>query len=397
MKHITVVGASLAGLSAVRSLRAEGFEGEITVVGEELHRPYDRPPLSKAYLKGDVTADALELGDAEEYEALDIHWELGDRAVHLDCFNTSVILGNGRRIETDGVVVATGSTARRLPGTEGLAGVHTLRTLDDARSLRTELVSGVPRMVVIGAGFIGAEVAATAHHLGLDVTVVEALDTPLERQLGAEMGRLCASLHTDHGVRLLCGSGVAELESGGGRVTGVRLTDGRLLPADIVLVGVGARPVDDWLADSGVWVDNGVVCDAGGASSVPNVVAVGDVARRPHPFTGRHARIEHWSNATDSAATAARTLLTGESAVPRATPPSFWSDQYDVRIQLAGVVNPGAELELVEGSYESRSFAALYKEDGVPTAVLAMNRSKIFNRLRRTLVPATERIAPAAV
>ncbi|MGW2342695.1 NAD(P)/FAD-dependent oxidoreductase [Streptomyces sp. NPDC001661] len=397
MKHITVVGASLAGLSAVRSLRAEGYEGEITVVGEELHRPYDRPPLSKAYLKGDITADALELGDPEEYEALDIHWELGDRAVHLDCFNTSVILGNGRRIETDGVVVATGSTARRLPGTDGLAGVHTLRTLDDARSLRTELVSGVPRMVVIGAGFIGAEVAATAHHLGLDVTVVEALDTPLERQLGAEMGRLCASLHTDHGVRLLCGTGVAELESGGGRVTGVRLTDGRLLPADIVLVGVGARPVDDWLADSGVWVDNGVVCDAGGASSVPNVVAVGDVARRPHPFTGRHARIEHWSNATESAATAARTLLTGETAVPRATPPSFWSDQYDVRIQLAGVVNPGAELELVEGSYEDRSFAALYKEGGVPTAVLAMNRSKIFNRLRRTLVPATERITPAAV
>ncbi|MET8468154.1 FAD-dependent oxidoreductase [Streptomyces sp. NPDC006422] len=397
MKHITVVGASLAGLSAVRSLRAEGYDGGITVVGEEMHRPYDRPPLSKAFLKGDVTADALALGDTEEYEDLAVEWELGERAVHLDCFNTEVILGNGRRIETDGVVVATGSTARRLPGTEGTAGVHTLRTLDDAWALRTELVSGLSRMVVIGAGFIGAEVAATAHHLGLDVTVVEALDTPLERQLGAEMGRLCASLHTDHGVRLLCGTGVAGLETGGGRVTGVRLTDGRLLPADIVLVGVGARPVDDWLADSGVWVDNGVVCDAGGASSVPNVVAVGDVARRPHPFTGRHARIEHWSNATESAATAARTLLTGEPAIPRATPPSFWSDQYDVRIQLAGVVNPGAQLELVEGSYEDRSFAALYKEDGVPTAVLAMNRSKIFNRLRRTLVPATERIAPAAV
>ncbi|WP_063731677.1 NAD(P)/FAD-dependent oxidoreductase [Streptomyces sp. RTd22] len=384
MRSITVVGASLAGLSTVRALRTEGFDGDIVVVGEERHDPYDRPPLSKEFLKGDVGADALLLSDAEEYDELQAQWLLGERAVRLDTVARSVTLAGGREVRTDGIVVATGATPRTLPGTDGMAGVHTLRTLDDAQALRAALLNGLPKVVVIGAGFIGAEVASTAHRLGLDVTVVEALDVPLERQLGRDMGLVCSSLHTDHGVRLLCGTGVAGF-AGHDRVTGVQLEDGRLLPADVVVVGVGVRPATDWLAGSGVTVDDGVVCDAGCATSVPGVVAVGDVARCPHPFTGRHARIEHWSNATEQAKTAARTLLSGTSAPPPRTAPHFWSDQYRVRIQLAGHVVPGAEPEVVEGDVDSRSFAAVYRHEGAAVAVLSMNQPKLFNRLRRTL------------
>ncbi|KMS66157.1 pyridine nucleotide-disulfide oxidoreductase [Streptomyces viridochromogenes] len=387
MRTITVVGASLAGLSTVRALRAEGYDGGIVVVGEERHTPYDRPPLSKDFLKGDLDADALALGDADEYEDLDVRWLLGERAVRLDPADRSVVLAGGRQLRSDGVVVATGAGARMLPGTDGPAGVHTLRTLDDAQALRAELLDGLPRVVVIGAGFIGAEVASTAHRLGLQVTVVEALDVPLERQLGREMGLVCSSLHNDHGVRLLCGTGVAEL-IGEGRVTGVRLADGRVLPADIVVVGVGVRPHTDWLAGSGVRVDDGVVCDAGCSTTVPGVVAVGDVARCPNPFTGRHARIEHWSNATEQARTAARTLLSGVSAAAPPTAPYFWSDQYQVRIQVAGHVAPGAEPEVVEGDVDSRTFTAVYRREGAPVAVLSLNQPKFFNRLRRTLVPA---------
>ncbi|MEV5149723.1 FAD-dependent oxidoreductase [Streptomyces sp. NPDC052727] len=393
MRSITVVGASLAGLSTVRALRTAGYDGELIVVGEELHTPYDRPPLSKDFLKGDVDADALALGDPAEYAELDVQWLLGERARGLDTASRSVVLTGGRQVRTHGVVIATGASPRTLPGTKGLAGVHTLRTLDDARALRTELLDGLPRVVVIGAGFIGAEVASTAHRLGLQVTVVEAADLPLERQLGRQMARVCSSLHTDHGVRLLCGTGVAGLE-GDGRVTGVRLTDGRVLPADIVVVGVGVRPATDWLAGSGVPVDDGVVCDAGCATGVPGVVAVGDVARCPNPFTGRHARIEHWSNATEQAKTAARTLLDGVPAPAPLTAPYFWSDQYQVRIQLAGHVVPGAEPEVVDGDLDSRTFTAVYRRGDTPVAVLSLNQPKQFNRLRRTLTPAAAVAAP---
>ncbi|MFE1341177.1 NAD(P)/FAD-dependent oxidoreductase [Streptomyces sp. NPDC058733] len=389
---ITVVGASLAGLSTVRALRAEGYDGGIFVVGEERHLPYDRPPLSKDFLKGDIDADALALGDADEYDSLGVEWLLGERAVRLDPADCSLTLSGGRRLRTDGVVIATGASPRTLPGTDGLAGVHTLRTLDDARALRAELLDGLPRVVVIGAGFIGAEVASTAHRLGLHVTVVEALDVPLERQLGRTMGLVCASLHTDHGVRLLTGTGVAGL-TGTERVTGVRLADGRELPADIVVVGVGVRPATDWLAGSGVPVDDGVVCDAGCATGIPGVVAVGDVARCPHPFTGRHARIEHWSNAGEQARTAARTLLTGVPAAAPVTAPYFWSDQYQVRIQLAGHVAPGAEPEIVDGDVDSRTFTAVYRRADIPVAVLSLNQPKLFNRLRRSLTPAVAAVA----
>jgi 3-phenylpropionate/trans-cinnamate dioxygenase ferredoxin reductase component len=393
MTSVTVVGASLAGLSAVRALRAQGFDGDIAVVGSERHLPYDRPPLSKGFLKGDLDADALALADPDEYEDLEVRWLLGETALRLDPGARTITLSGGQELRTDGVVVATGAAPRTLPGADGLAGVHTLRTLDDAVALRADLLNGLPRVVVIGAGFIGAEVASTAHRLGLHVTVVEALDVPLERALGREMGLVCSSLHTDHGVALLRGTGVAGLV-GDSRVTGVRLMDGRVLPADVVVVGVGVRPATDWLASSGVQVDDGVVCDVGCATSVPNVVAVGDVARCPNPFTGRHARIEHWSSAAEQGKTAARTLLSGTSVPAPLSAPYFWSDQYQVRIQLAGHVAPGAEPQVVEGDIDSRSFAAVYQREGAPVAVLAMNQPKLFNRLRRTLAPASMVVAP---
>jgi 3-phenylpropionate/trans-cinnamate dioxygenase ferredoxin reductase subunit len=387
MRTVTVVGASLAGLGVARELRAEGYDGTIRIVGEERHQPYDRPPLSKDFLRGGIDAGALALGTPDEYRDLAVEWLLGETAVRLDPADRTVTLAGGRELRTDAVVVATGASPRTIPGQERPAGIHTLRTLDDAQALRADLANGLPRVAVIGAGFIGAEVASSAHRLGLDVTVVEAAPVPLERALGREMGQVCASLHADHGVRLLCGVGVSGFE-GEDRVTGVRLADGRLLPTDVVVVGVGVRPATDWLAGSGVRVDDGVVCDAGCATSVPHVVAVGDVARCPNLFTGRHARIEHWTNAMEQPRTAARTLLSGVSAPGPDSAPYFWSDQYQTRIQLAGHVRPGDDPQVVEGDLDSRSFAAVYRRDGHAVAVLAMNQTKVFNRLRRTLTPA---------
>ncbi|RAG85795.1 NAD(P)/FAD-dependent oxidoreductase [Streptacidiphilus pinicola] len=384
MRSVLVVGASLAGLGAVRALREEGYEGAITVVGEERHLPYDRPPLSKQFLTGEYDAAALALGDAEEYQDLDADWLLGARAVRLAPAARTVTLADGRDLRADAVVIATGATARTLPGARGLAGVHTLRTLHDAEALRAELTTGRPAVAVVGAGFIGAEVASSARSLGLDVTVIEAAQAPLERALGREMGLVCASFHADHGVRLLCGAGVAGLE-GVGRVTGVRLADGRVVPADVVVVGVGARPATDWLDGSGLQVDDGVLCDAGCATDIPQVVAVGDVARCLDLFTGGHTRVEHWTSATDQPRTAVRTLLTGVSAPAPAAAPYFWSDQYRHRIQFAGHLRPGDEPQLVEGDLESRSFAAVYRREGRAVAVLAVDQAKAFVRMRRTL------------
>ncbi|MBF9066665.1 NAD(P)/FAD-dependent oxidoreductase [Streptacidiphilus fuscans] len=414
MRTITVVGASLAGLSTVRELRAQGYDGRVVVVGEEHHLPYDRPPLSKDFLAGGCDADALALGDPDEYRELAVDWLLGERAVRLDPAARTITLADGRELRTDAVVVATGARPRTLRGADGLRGVHTLRTLDDAVALRDALAVGRPRVVVIGAGFIGAEVASAARGRGLDVTVVEAAQVPLERALGPAMGRVCAALHADHGVRLVCGVGVASLEGRGpeergsegrGHVTGVRLADGRVLAADVVVVGVGVQPATEWLRGSGVRVDDGVLCDAGCASSIPRVVAAGDVARCPHAFVGTDVgatRIEHWTNALEQPRTAVRTLLSGTSAPGPTAPPYFWSDQYGVRIQLAGHVRPGDVPEVVHGDLEARSFAAVYRRDGRDgrdgghgrdgrhVAVLAVDQPKLFARLRRTLTLAPD-------
>lgn len=381
-----MVGASLAGLSAARSLRKQGYDGRLVVIGEELHRPYDRPPLSKEFLAGGIgEADlALEPDD----EDLQAEWLLGARAAGLDTTPRAVRLTDGREVRADGIVIATGASARTLPGMDGLAGVHTLRTLDDARALRDELARG-GRLVVIGGGFIGAEVASTARALGLDVTIVEAAPTPLAGPLGATMGGIVSGLHADHGVRLLCGVGVKGL-SGEARVDAVLMEDGRSIPADIVVVGVGARPCVDWLAGSGVELDDGVKCGADGRTSVAGVVAVGDCASWYDPRAGTHRRVEHWTGARERPDAAVAALLSwGESepGVPR--PPYFWSDQYGVKIQFAGNASRADSVTIEEGAADDRDVLAVYRRAGSPVAVLGMNQPRLFMRWRKQLAANT--------
>lgn len=380
-----MVGASLAGLSAARSLRKQGYDGRLVVIGDESHRPYDRPPLSKEFLAGTVGEADLALETDEE--DLGAEWLLGTRATGLDRTDRAVRLTGGRELRADGIVIATGAAARTLPGSEGLAGVHLLRTLDDARALRDELALG-GRLVVIGGGFIGAEVASTAYTLGLDVTVVEVAPTPLAGPLGETMGGIVSGLHADHGVRLLCGVGVKGL-SGETRVDAVLLADGRSLAADIVVVGVGARPCVEWLEGSGVALDNGVKCGADGRTSLAGVVAVGDCANWYDPRVGAHRRVEHWTGARERPDAAVATLLAGGAAqpgVPR--PPYFWSDQYGVKIQFAGHAVGADSVTVEAGAADDRDVLAVYRRGGHPVAVLGMNQPRLFTRWRKQLTAA---------
>ncbi|WP_190173931.1 NAD(P)/FAD-dependent oxidoreductase [Streptomyces mirabilis] len=386
MRTVAVVGASLAGLSAARSLRKQGYDGRLVVIGDELHRPYDRPPLSKEFLAG--TLGEADLSLETDDEDLRAEWLLGARATGLDRTERAVRLADGREVRADGIVIATGAVARTLPGSESLAGVHTLRTLDDARALRDELARG-GRLVVIGGGFIGAEVASTAYALGLDTTVVEAAPTPLAGPLGARMGGIVSTLHVDHGVRLLCGVGVKGL-SGERRVDAVLLEDGRSIPADIVVVGVGARPCVEWLEGSGVELDNGVKCGADGRTSLAGVVAVGDCANWYDPRAGAHRRVEHWTGARERPDAAIATLLAGgavEPGVPR--PPYFWSDQYGVKIQFAGHAAAADSVTIEAGAADDRDVLAVYRRAGVPVAVLGMNQPRLFTRWRKQLAAAS--------
>jgi NADPH-dependent 2,4-dienoyl-CoA reductase/sulfur reductase-like enzyme len=378
---VAVVGASLAGLTAARALRDQSYDGRIVIIGDEEHAPYDRPPLSKDFLGGTASLDDIALGTPDD-EDLALEWRLGTTAVGLDHLGRSVLLRDGSEIQADGVVLATGARARRLPGGDRLDGVHVLRSLDDAIALRADLAAA-GRLVVIGAGFIGAEVASTARKLGLEVTVVETQPVPLAGPLGAAMGAVCAELHGAHGTRLLTGTGVAGLV-GAGRVEAVELADGTRLPADVVVVGIGATPNIEWLAESGVTLGNGVLTDARGATNIPGVIAVGDCAATWSVSAERHVRIEHWTNALEQPATAVATLL-GRGIPAPAPVPYFWSDQYGARIQYAGARREGDVVRVVEGSYADASFLAVYERDGEPVAVLGMNQPRLFTRWRRQL------------
>ena len=382
MRSVTVVGGSLAGLSAARALRAAGFDGRVTVVGDEVHRPYDRPPLSKELLSGRMTPADLTL-EAED-EDLGVDWRLGVRAAALRPGERSLELADGGVLRSDGMVLATGARARALPGTEGVPGVHTLRTLDDGLALAEELRPG-RSLVVVGAGFIGAEVASTAHQLGLAVTVLEALEVPLAGPLGEQMGRVVAGLHHDNGVQLLCGVGVHAVHAGPAGVDRVELVDGRVLPADLVVVGVGAEPNVEWLQGSGVELANGVRCDSRGATSLPGVVAVGDCASWYDPVSGRHRRVEHWTGALERPASAVATLLGRAATVGPPRPPNFGSDQYGARIQFAGAADLADEVTVEDGDVDERSFLAVYRRAGSPVAVLGVDRVRPFTRMRRQL------------
>ena len=383
MRDVTVVGASLAGLSTVRALREQAFAGRIVVVGEEKHAPYDRPPLSKEFLAGSASEVDISLVEPDDAD-LDVEWRLGRTATALDTTERVVVLDDGERLVSDAVVLATGARARNL-GPGAPRGVHTLRTLDDARALKSDLVPG-GRLVVIGAGFIGAEVASTAVGLGLEVDVVEAAAVPLHRALGTEMGQTCAQLHAANGVRLHCGVGVSRLV-GSPRVTGVLLDDERELPADVVVVGVGAAPNVEWLEGSGLTLDNGVVTDARGMTGVPGVVAVGDCANSYRDYTGGRLRLEHWTNALQQPAVAASALLgTGHSLPAHHAVPYFWSDQYGRKIQFAGHRPSGGSLRIEEGDPESGDFLAVFLDASErPVGVLCIGRPRPFARWRREL------------
>ena len=371
---VTIVGASLAGYRAAETLRRDGFEGRISLIGDEHHAPYDRPPLSKKYLAGDLDDDRLALTTAEKLADLQLDLRLGCSATGLDVAGRTLEVG-GVAEPFDGLVIATGTRCRTLPGTAGLAGVHTLRTRDDAAAIRDALADGARRLMVVGAGFIGAEVASTAIGRGVDVTMVEALEAPFGRVLGVEMGAVMADVHRHHGVDLRTGVGVDEV-LGDGRVAGVRLADGTTLDVDLLVVGIGVVPNTEWLEGSGLTLDNGVVCDET-CLAAPGVVAAGDVARWPNPRYGELMRVEHWDNAVQQGVHAARRLLQpDEEATPFAPVPWFWSDQYDRKVQLAGRPHPDDEVRVVAGSTAEHRFAAFYGRDGRFTAALGMNRPR---------------------
>jgi 3-phenylpropionate/trans-cinnamate dioxygenase ferredoxin reductase component len=371
-RTIGIVGGSLAGLRTAESLRREGFDGEVVIVGAENHLPYDRPPLSKQVLAGTWQPDQALLRGTEELEAT---WLLGRTATALDVQHHILTLDGGEKLVCDGIVIATGAVPRTLPGSEDVAGVYTLRTMADCLTLRAELERG-PRVAVVGAGFIGSEVASTCRARGLDVTVVEALPTPLSRVLGVEMGEVCGRLHGANGVTLRVGVGVEGLESGAdGRVAGVRLSDGSLTEADVLVVGIGVAADTGWLETSGLKLLNGVVCDAW-CQAASGVVAAGDVARWTNPLYGVDMRIEHWTNATDQAEAAARTLLRGrESTLPYAPVPYFWSDQYGTKLQFLGHTSGEDTVTVVEGTPDDGRFVAAYGRGGRTVGVLLYNRA----------------------
>lgn len=355
-----MVGASAAGLAAVETLRREGFEGEVTLLGDEPHAPYDRPPLSKQILSRTWREDRLPLRSDEDLAALNVDLRLGTEAVGLDTSARAVKIASGEALPYDGLIVATGVRPRALPTARG----HVLRTLDDALNLRSRLEPG-RHLLVVGAGFLGAEVAAAAREIGCRVTLVEPAPVPLAHAVGEAVGRMLATLHLEHGVDLRTGTGVAEVTD-----DGVRLVDGEVIEADEVLVCVGSVPNTDWLAGSGLRVDDGLVCDEY-CSAAPGVYAAGDVARWHNPLFGTSMRVEHRTHAAEQGMAAARNLLRGAQGRPFAPVPYFWSDQYDVKLQAYGYPRGHDEVALVEGDLDERRFVVAYRTGERLSGVIA--------------------------
>jgi NADPH-dependent 2,4-dienoyl-CoA reductase/sulfur reductase-like enzyme len=363
VRRVAVVGASAAGLAAVETLRRAGFDGTLTLVGDEPHAPYDRPPLSKQILSGEWTTGRLPLRTPADLDALGLDLRLGTAATELDLAGRTVRLADGSRVPYDGLIVATGVRPRRLPGDED---AHVLRTLDDALALRDRLNPG-RRLVVVGAGFLGAEAAAVARRLGAHVTLLEPAPVPLARAVGTEVGRLLSRAHLDHGVELRTGVTVTEVTGGG-----VRLAGGEVVEADEVLVAVGALPNTEWLSGSGLPVGDGVLCDAY-CEAAPGVYAAGDVARWDNPLFRASMRIEHRTNAAEQGMAAARNLLAAPDARrPFAPVPYFWSDQYDMKIQAYGFLRGHDEVTFVDGDLAERRFVAAYRTGDRLTGALAV-------------------------
>ena len=374
-----VVGAGLGGLRTVELLRAEGFSGRVSLVGDEPHEPYDRPPLSKQILAGQWPEERAILHRGELVD-LDISLHLGTSAVGVD--GTAVELSDGTRIRYDVLVVATGVRPRRLPGQPDHPELHVLRTLEDCRGLRDSF-SRARSLLVVGAGFIGAEVAATARMAGLEVTMLEALPVPFARVLGEQMGQLCARLQTDNGVTLRCGVRLEDfLDSDGG--IAARLADGSIVRADCGVVGVGTVVDGRWLAGLGVSAEGGLPCDATGlVEGTGNVYAVGDVAAWRHLTLGDRPRIEHWTSATEQAAVVAQRIAGVEITRQADTVPFFWSDQYGLTLQLVGRCDRATSVEVLHDPGVIKGTVAGYFADGTLVAVLGFHAPRLLNRYRR--------------
>jgi 3-phenylpropionate/trans-cinnamate dioxygenase ferredoxin reductase subunit len=388
-----VVGANLTGGRAVEALRADEFDGRIVLVGAEPHRPYERPPLSKELLRGEVPPDKPFLKDEAWYAQNDIELVLGVPATAIDPGEKTVALSDGRRLSYDKLLIATGGRVRTLnvPGAD-LEGVFTLRTIDDALAIRERLMPGAP-VVVIGAGFIGSEVAASAKTVGCEVTLLELAPVPLVRAIGEECGRVCAAIHREHGVDLRTGiPGIERIEGDGG-ARRVVLTDGSKLDAAVVVVGVGIDPATELAESAGLELANGIVVDERCETSIPDIYAAGDVAHHPNPVLGERIRVEHWQNAQNQGAAAARAMLGKLDRYEDL--PWFWSDQYDVNIQMFG--HPVAWDRIVfRGDVDGRSFSAFYVKDGRVLAVLAINRAKEA-RAARALIQNQTPVTPEAL
>ncbi len=357
-----IIGGGLAAARTAEQLRRAEYAGPITIVSDEVHLPYDRPPLSKEVLRSEIDDTALKPRDW--YDEKDITLRLGQAATGIDTAAQTVTLADGTSLGYDELVIATGLVPRRIPSLPDLDGIRVLRSFDECMALRTH-ASSAKKAVVVGAGFIGCEVAASLRGLGVDVVLVEPQPTPLASVLGEQIGALVTRLHRDEGVDVRTGIGVAEVR-GQGHVDTVVLTDGTEVPADLVVVGIGSHPATDWLDGSGIEVDNGVVCDESGRTSAPHVWALGDVASW-RDAAGHQVRVEHWSNVADQTRVVVPAML-GREVPSTVVVPYFWSDQYDVKIQCLGEPEATDTVHIVED--DGRKFLAYYERDGALVGVV---------------------------
>jgi len=370
VNRVVIVGTSIGGVRTAQALRSEGYDGAILLIGQETDLPYDKPPLSKALLAGTTDVEAITLLTPEQAQADHIELLLGHRALRIDVASRLVELENYEPVRFDHLVVATGARARPSPW-GNVPGVHVLRTLQDAQGVRADLLTG-GSVVIVGGGFIGAEVASTTRLLGLEVTIVDPLQVPMSRVLNPDIGRWFVDLHRRHGVRSLFGVGVEAIKGHRGNLS-VELTDGTRLQAATVVVGIGAQPNDGWLGGSGLIVDDGLVCNEYcRARDVANIYAVGDVARWFHPGRGTDIRIEHWTNAVDQAVCVAHNISHPDDLRSYAPVEYVWSDQHDWKIQVVGRPGGSAKHVLIGDPAHDDRFAALYTEDGTRLSAAAV-------------------------